>query len=42
MIGFGFIEVIFVVDILVLVDEMDYDGDGIFGRFNIVWLVEFE
>lgn len=42
MIGFGLLEVILVVDILVNVDLNDVDGDGILGWVNVVWLVEYD
>lgn len=42
MIGLGLIEAIPAADILALADEKDRDGDGISGRLNIVWSVEFE
>ncbi|MFT5342141.1 MAG: CxxC motif-containing protein (DUF1111 family) [Paracoccaceae bacterium] len=42
MIGLGLIEAIRAGDILASADPDDVDGDGISGRPNIVWSVEFE
>ncbi|MEO1138924.1 MAG: di-heme oxidoredictase family protein [Pseudomonadota bacterium] len=42
MIGLGLLEAIPAADILALADPNDVDGDGISGRPNIVWSVEFE
>lgn len=42
MIGLGLLEAIRAVDILVQADPQDGDGDGVSGRPNIVWSVEFE
>ncbi|SLN42881.1 Cytochrome c [Pseudoruegeria aquimaris] len=42
MIGLGLLEAIPAADILALADEDDTDGDGISGRPNIVWSVEFD
>lgn len=42
MIGLGLIEAIPAADILAHADPDDADGDGITGRANIVWSVEFE
>lgn len=41
MIGLGLLEAIPVEDILSIADPDDTDGDGISGRPNIVWSVEF-
>lgn len=42
MIGLGLLEAIPAVDILALADPDDADGDGISGRPNIVWSLEYE
>ncbi|MEM9349284.1 MAG: di-heme oxidoredictase family protein [Pseudomonadota bacterium] len=42
MIGLGLLEAIPVEDILALADPLDADGDGISGRPQIVWSVEYE
>ena len=42
MIGLGLLEAIPAADILALADPDDADGDGISGRPNIVWSVEYE
>ncbi len=42
MIGLGLIEAIPAADILALADPEDEDGDGISGRANVVWSVEFD
>lgn len=42
MIGLGLLEAIPAADILALADPVDADGDGISGRPNIVWSVEFD
>ena len=42
MIGLGLLEAIPAADILALADPDDADGDGISGRANIVWSLEFE
>lgn len=42
MIGLGLLEAIPAADIMALSDPDDTDGDGISGRANIVWSVEFE
>ncbi|WP_299555342.1 di-heme oxidoredictase family protein [uncultured Tateyamaria sp.] len=42
MIGLGLLEAIPAVDLLELADPDDADGDGISGRANIVWSVEFD
>ena len=42
MIGLGLLEAIPAADILALADPKDADGDGISGRANIVWSVEFK
>lgn len=42
MIGLGLLEAIPAADILAGTDPEDADGDGISGRANIVWSVEFE
>lgn len=42
MIGLGLLEAIPAADILALADPDDEDGDGISGRPNIVWSVEYE
>ncbi|MCT8162176.1 di-heme oxidoredictase family protein [Pseudoruegeria sp. SHC-113] len=42
MIGLGLLEAIPAADILALADEEDADGDGISGKPNIVWSVEFD
>lgn len=42
MIGLGLLEAIPADDILAAVDPEDVDGDGISGRANIVWSVEFQ
>ncbi|MEM9212207.1 MAG: di-heme oxidoredictase family protein, partial [Pseudomonadota bacterium] len=42
MIGLGLLEAIPAADILALADPDDADGDGISGRPNIVWSVEFD
>jgi CxxC motif-containing protein (DUF1111 family) len=41
MIGLGLLEAIPAADILALADPEDADGDGISGRPNIVWSVEY-
>lgn len=41
MIGLGLLEAIPAADILARADPDDHDGDGISGRANIVWSVEF-
>jgi CxxC motif-containing protein (DUF1111 family) len=41
MIGLGLLEAVPSADILLLADPEDTDGDGISGRPNIVWSVEF-
>lgn len=41
MIGLGLLEAVPTADILALADPEDADGDGISGRPNIVWSVEF-
>lgn len=42
MIGLGLLEAIPAADILAWADAEDVDGDGISGRPNIVWSVEYE
>jgi len=42
MIGLGLLEAIPAADILAKADPEDLDGDGISGRPNIVWSVEFD
>jgi CxxC motif-containing protein (DUF1111 family) len=42
MIGLGLLEAIPAADILARTDPMDRDGDGISGRANIVWSVEYD
>lgn len=42
MIGLGLLEAIPAADILALADPDDADGDGISGRPNIVWSVQFD
>ncbi len=42
MIGLGLLEAIPATDILARVDEIDADGDGISGRANIVWSLEYD
>ena len=42
MIGLGLLEAIPAADILALADPDDTDGDGISGRPNIVWSVEYD
>ena len=42
MIGLGLLEAIPAADILALTDPDDADGDGISGRANIVWSVEYD
>jgi CxxC motif-containing protein (DUF1111 family) len=42
MIGLGLLEAIPAADILANVDPDDLDGDGISGRPNVVWSVEFD
>lgn len=42
MIGLGLIEAIPAADILALADPEDADGDGISGRANVVWSVEYD
>lgn len=42
MIGLGLLEAIPAAEILALADPDDADGDGISGRPNIVWSVEFD
>ena len=42
MIGLGLLEAIPAADILSIADPDDVDGDGISGRPNIVWSVEFD
>ena len=42
MIGLGLLEAIPAKDILALADPDDRDGDGISGRANIVWSVEYD
>lgn len=42
MIGLGLLEAIPATDILALADPDDTDGDGISGRPNIVWSVEYD
>ncbi|MEO0894014.1 MAG: di-heme oxidoredictase family protein [Pseudomonadota bacterium] len=42
MIGLGLLEAIPAADILALADPEDADGDGISGRPNIVWSVEYD
>lgn len=42
MIGLGLLESIPAADILALADPEDADGDGISGRANIVWSVEYD
>ena len=42
MIGLGLLEAIPAADILALADPDDVDGDGISGRPDIVWSVEFD
>nr|WP_239450580.1 di-heme oxidoredictase family protein [Loktanella sp. S4079] len=42
MIGLGLLEAIPAADIVALADHEDLDGDGISGRPNIVWSVEYD
>lgn len=42
MIGLGLLEAIPAADIMALADPDDADGDGISGRPNVVWSVEFD
>ncbi len=42
MIGLGLLEAIPAADILTNADPDDHDGDGISGRPNVVWSVEFD
>lgn len=42
MIGLGLLEAVPAADILALADPEDADGDGISGRPNVVWSVEFD
>ncbi|MDE0523589.1 MAG: c-type cytochrome [Boseongicola sp.] len=42
MIGLGLLEAIPTADILALADPDDADGDGVSGRANVVWSVEFD
>lgn len=42
MIGLGLLEAVPAADILALTDPKDADGDGISGRANIVWSVEYD
>lgn len=42
MIGLGLLEAVRAADILALADPDDADGDGISGRPNIVWSVEYD
>lgn len=42
MIGLGLLEAIPAADILAHADETDADGNGISGRANLVWSVEFD
>ena len=42
MIGLGLLEAVPAADILALADPRDSDGDGISGRANIVWSVEYD
>ncbi|MEL6647669.1 MAG: di-heme oxidoredictase family protein, partial [Pseudomonadota bacterium] len=42
MIGLGLLEAIPAADIMALADPEDADGDGISGRPNIVWSVEYD
>lgn len=42
MIGLGLLEAIRAEDILAGADPLDLDGDGVSGRPNIVWAVEFD
>lgn len=42
MIGLGLLEAVPAADILALADPDDADGDGISGRPNVVWSVEFD
>ena len=42
MIGLGLLEAVPAADILALADPTDSDGDGISGRANIVWSVEYD
>ena len=42
MIGLGLLEAIPAADILALADPDDADGDGISGRPNIVWSIEYD
>ncbi|MEM1360296.1 MAG: di-heme oxidoredictase family protein [Pseudomonadota bacterium] len=42
LIGLGLLEAIPAADILALADPEDLDGDGISGRPNIVWSVEYD
>ena len=42
MIGLGLLEAIPAADILALADPDDADGDGVSGRANVVWSVEFD
>jgi CxxC motif-containing protein (DUF1111 family) len=42
MIGLGLLEAIPAADIIALADPDDADGDGISGRPNVIWSVEFD
>jgi CxxC motif-containing protein (DUF1111 family) len=42
MIGLGLLEAIPAADIMALADPDDTDGNGVSGRANVVWSVEFE
>ncbi|MCX7561436.1 c-type cytochrome [Sulfitobacter sp. F26204] len=42
MIGLGLLEAIPAADVLALSDPQDADGDGISGRANIVWSMEYD
>jgi len=42
MIGLGLLEAIPAADILALTDPEDRNGDGVSGRANIVWSIEFD
>ncbi|KMW59778.1 putative thiol oxidoreductase [Candidatus Rhodobacter oscarellae] len=42
MIGLGLLEAIPAADILALADPEDADGDGVSGRPNVVWSVEYD